>query len=218
MTVTFFFSFSFPSFLLPSSLSLSIFITNAESCEATSTGTTWGSHFPPEGCHWTDWIWQASDSHVTPKERVSQYPQSGLTVDNGELFCTYCRQIVKTKKSTVEDHLGSLKHAEKKVIYEKHEKKQDTIANQFAQYKLRNSGNLPSGATLPDRHIAHRTEVLKVFIETGTPIHRLPRFRYLLEKAGFSLTDESHLCNVLFSHVRIEIEIDVLFVTFSPAD
>ena len=75
--------------------------------------------------------------------------------------------------------MGSLKHAEKKVIYEKHEKKQDTIANQFAQYKLRNSGNLPS---------------------------------------GFSLTDESHPCNVLFSHVRIEIEIDVLFVTFSPAD
>ena len=131
---------------------------------------------------------------VSAKTRVAEHPNSGLSVDNAVLFCDYCRKEVDVKESTIKSHLASDAHKKNAEVHQKAAQKSQSIARAFQEYKEANEGRLPSGSTLSGEHMAFRSEVLKVFLKSGTPLHRLRHFRFLLEKAGFSLTTESHLC------------------------
>ena len=49
-------------------------------------------------------------SSKNPKDRVVEFPNEGLIVNNGELFCTLCDKQLLTKQSILVQHLGSKKH------------------------------------------------------------------------------------------------------------
>ena len=47
---------------------------------------------------------------VSPSTRVDQFLGEELTVSNGVLFCSACREPVSLKKSFVKLHIDSKKH------------------------------------------------------------------------------------------------------------
>ena len=47
---------------------------------------------------------------VTPAQRVKEFPKEELKVSAGKVFCNACREELSTKKSTIENHVGSSKH------------------------------------------------------------------------------------------------------------
>ena len=49
-------------------------------------------------------------SSKNPKDRVVEFPNEGLIVNNGELFCTLCDKQLLTKQSILVQHLGSKRH------------------------------------------------------------------------------------------------------------
>ena len=52
---------------------------------------------------------------VKPAQRVKEYQDESFTVSNCKLFCMGCREEICVKKSSIENHLRSLKHRKGKV-------------------------------------------------------------------------------------------------------
>ena len=48
---------------------------------------------------------------ISPKDRVEEFPNNHLTVQNNGLFCLACREPVTCKKSGIADHIGCPKYA-----------------------------------------------------------------------------------------------------------
>jgi len=139
--------------------------------------------------------------NVSPKTRVLEYPNSGLCVDGSNLFCDYCHKVISVKASTIDSHLQSELHKNNTASQQSAILKSQTIARAFETFKVTSTSKLPSDSTLSGDHVAFRAEVLRVFLKSGTPLHRLPEFRVILEKGGYSLTSESHLCKRLFKEM-----------------
>ena len=51
---------------------------------------------------------------VRPSQRVSEFPGEELTESAGKLFCKACRENIAVKRSVVQNHIKSKKHAESK--------------------------------------------------------------------------------------------------------
>jgi hypothetical protein len=51
----------------------------------------------------------------------------------------------------------------------------------------------PLVANVPADVIAYRCRVIRVFLQSGTPLHRLDTFRSLLEENGLRLTEHTHI-------------------------
>ncbi len=41
---------------------------------------------------------------VSPRDRVTEFPEEGLTVSNGKLFCSACREELSLRKNIVANH------------------------------------------------------------------------------------------------------------------
>ena len=61
---------------------------------------------------------------VDPRQHVRVFPSESLTVSNGKLFCSACREELSLKKCIVTLHLQSTKHKSGKERLER-KKKQD---------------------------------------------------------------------------------------------
>jgi len=135
---------------------------------------------------------RSSDPELSPLVRLREFPDRGLTISAGKLFCTICRKEVAVKKSTVEKHLDSDLHKQNKEAIDKEKEKQAIITQLFVR-QCEQGGPTPSGSSLPLPQIAFRAVVLEVFLRAGTPLSRFEIFRPLLEKAGYALTTAGHL-------------------------
>jgi len=78
-------------------------------------------------------------NQITVQTRVEQNPEE-FRVDNDILFCNFCDHSVDwTRKSTVDDHLKSLTHKNKKAAYEnkKCQMHQQTIKTSLTSFESR---------------------------------------------------------------------------------
>ena len=48
--------------------------------------------------------------NVSLHDRVAQFPNENLTIREGKLFCSACKERVSTKKSILKNHIISKKH------------------------------------------------------------------------------------------------------------
>ena len=103
-----------------------------------------------------------------------------LCVSSGKLFCNACRKEVNLKKSSVKNHIQSVKHKNGKdaLTAEK------TISKAIQQY---NSEVHPRGETLPMEQQIHRVEVVECFRRAAVPLSKVQHFRKLLEETIFLL-------------------------------
>ena len=73
---------------------------------------------------------------VTAYTRVEENP-GDFRVDNGILFCNFCDHSVEwTRKSTVDDHLKSITHTNKKSLHENKQRRlQQTLTSSFSSFE-----------------------------------------------------------------------------------
>ena len=119
--------------------------------------------------------------NVKPSQRVKEYQDEPFTVSNCKLFCKGCREEISVKKSSIENHLKSLKHLNGK---EKLRHREADIAESLAKY---NSEVHPKGETLPLSQQVFRVKVMKTFLQAGVPLNKIKIFRGLLEDTGYRL-------------------------------
>ena len=131
---------------------------------------------------------------VSPAARVRAYPNEPLAVRNKKLFCLGCREQLSVKKSTLELHMKSLKHVKAKERLASNEKRQLDIAKSLKKY---DNEVHPSGETLPESTRVYRVNVVTALLKAGVCLSKVDSIRDLLEQYAYSLTNSTHLRNMI---------------------
>ena len=87
-------------------------------------------------------------------------------------------------------HISSKKHKANKEKQAKISMNEKDIAEALTKFDDKNH---PNGETLPTTTRVFRVKVVRAYLKSGTPLSRLEYFRELFEEAGFSLTSNSHM-------------------------
>lgn len=124
--------------------------------------------------------------NIKPQQRVVEFKDEYLCVSGGKLFCNACREEVNLKKSSVKNHIQSVKHKNGKDALRAKNKRDKSISEAILQH---NSEVHPRGETLPMEHQVHRVKVVESFLRAAVPLSKIQYFRKLLEETGYRLTD-----------------------------
>lgn len=111
-----------------------------------------------------------------------------LVVRGNVLFCLACKEGVSLKRSNLNTYISSKKHKANKEKRAKISMNEKDIAEALTKFDDKNQ---PKGETLPTS--VFRVKVVRAFLKSGTPLSRLEYLRELFEEAGFSLTSNSHM-------------------------
>ena len=131
------------------------------------------------------------ESKVPISQRIAEFPEQGLVSSAGVLFCTPCKEQLPNIKSSISDHIGRKKHRDNFAKYVKKHADDDELKELLSEHFYDNpdqTGTSTSAATY-----LYRYRCVKTFMSSGTPLERLDRHRTLLQRAGFPLTDCSHM-------------------------
>ena len=131
---------------------------------------------------------------IDPAHRVKEYRNEPFSVANKKLFCRACREELSVKKSVVENHVKSSKHAKGKERMSKKEAEERDLAETFQKY---NDDVHLRGETLPQTQQVFRVKVLKSFLRAGIPLNKIGPLRDLLEEGGYRLCDRRFLYDLI---------------------
>ena len=133
---------------------------------------------------------------VKPQARVQEFPEEMLIESSGKLYCEACHIVVSVKKSIVQDHIVSDRHARGKEARRNQLQHQQRVAESWEAYQNRHvsrlSGTGLTEAVSTDEALA-RIETVRAFLKAGIPLAKAGYLRPLLESGSSRLTDPSHL-------------------------
>ena len=132
---------------------------------------------------------------MNPSQRVQEFPNEELTVSSDDnLFCQACWENVFLKRSTIANHIKTVKHGEGKAKMIAKVEQEDMIAAALKKYD--NMVDV-KGQTLPsDQHI-YWIKVVMAFLRAGVPLSKLEFFRGILEENALRLTGTRHMLNLV---------------------
>ena len=143
---------------------------------------------------------------ISASERVKAYPNEELTVSNSKLFCRACRDELATKKSSLESHIRSQKHVNRKKKLALKNKEEADIVQALKAF---DSEVHPVGNGLPFSTRVYRVKVVSTMLRAGVPLGKIDLFRDLLEEHAYALTSATHLRHFILqeelSRIRKEI-------------
>ena len=155
---------------------------------------------------------------VKPQDRVRKYPNDCLSVSNGKLFCSACREELSLKSSSLTNHLNSQKHKEGKEQLKRKEARERDIANKLTGY---NKDTHMVGESIAESSQVFRVKVVSAFLRAGIPLNKFEMFRELFEETGYRLTDRRNMHDLIpfihkqeFERIREEIsgkDVSVVF-------
>ena len=131
---------------------------------------------------------------IKPQQRIDEFKGEHLCVFSGKLFCKACREEVNLKKSSVKNHIRSVKHKNSKDALKAKTKREKSISEAIQEH---NSEVHPRGETLPMEHQVYRVKVVECFLRAAVPFSKLQHFRQLLEETGYRLTDRHHMGDLI---------------------
>ena len=145
---------------------------------------------PPKGMKRSKGVTINDPKSVCPSDRVKAYPNEPFSVSNKKLFCLSCREELPLKKSSIDIHVKSTKHINNTKRWKHKEERELDIAKALKDYQSRVH---PKGETLPESTRVFRVKVVTAMSRAGIPIQKADALRELLAESGYSLTDSSHL-------------------------
>ena len=112
---------------------------------------------------------KSNPKNVTASARLTEFPGENFTVSksNGQLFCNACREEIALKKTIIETHVKTSKHASGKECLEKKEARERDIAKSLEEY---NNQFHPKGESLSVAHRVYRVKVVGSFSESRSSI------------------------------------------------
>ena len=149
---------------------------------------------PPKGEKRSSGLHGISQPKVNPNQRVREFPDQGLTVQLGNLFCSVCRETLSVKRSTVKNHVSSAKHAESQAKSKKRSVMDGNILSALKKYDVRVN---PVGQSLSDEQRLYRVKVVRTLLRAGIPLSKLDTLRDLLEESATRLTDTRHMYELI---------------------
>ena len=94
-------------------------------------------------------------------------------------FCRACREELATKKSSIESHIKSQKHINRKKKLALKNKEESDILQALKAY---DSQVHPVGDGLPYSTRVYRVKVVTTMLKAGVPLSKIDLFRDLLEE------------------------------------
>ena len=131
---------------------------------------------------------------VSPSQRVKEFPSEELSISLGRLFCNACRETISVKRSTVLNHVRSVKHGESKAKLNSRQAKDINLVSALKKY---DGDKNPVGQTLPDNQRLYQVKVVKAFMRAGIPIGKLDILRDILEEKALRLADTRHMLDLI---------------------
>lgn len=102
---------------------------------------------PPTGkrsCKSTNRVRKQSKAaaSIKPQQRVNEFKGEHLCVSSGKLFCNACREEVNLKKSSVKNHIRSIKHKNSSDALKTKNKREKSITEAIQQHNSEVQGNV----------------------------------------------------------------------------
>ena len=119
---------------------------------------------------------------VTTSQRMREFPGENLSVLSGKLFCTACRETLSVKKSVLNQHVKSSKHAAGKERLASKQARQRNIADMLVKY---DKDKHPIGETLSEEVRVYKIQVVTSFLKARVPLSKIDCFRDLWRKILF---------------------------------
>ena len=143
-----------------------------------------------------DTIGKFDPQSVKPSQRAKEFPGEELVDSAGKLFCRACRESVAVKRSVVQNHIKSKKHADSKERLKLKVSRERDIAEAL---RAHDAETHRKGETLLDEQNVYRAKVVMTFMRSGIPLSKLDctDLRNLLEENGYRLTDARHLLDMV---------------------
>ena len=104
---------------------------------------------PPRGKRRCKGAVSSDPKGVTPQQRVREFTNESLTVSQGHLFCTACRERLSIKRSIIKNHVQSTKHKKSQQRLKNKETRERDIAESLRKY---NNAVHSRGESLPDKN------------------------------------------------------------------
>ena len=145
---------------------------------------------PPKGMKRYKGVTTNDPKSVCPSDRVKAYPTEPFSVSNKKLFCSSCQEELPLKKRSIDVHVKSMKHINSTKRLKQKGERELHIARALEDYQSRVH---PKGEMLPESTRVFRVKVVTAMLQAGIPIQKADALQGLLEESGYSLTDSSHL-------------------------
>ena len=145
---------------------------------------------PPMGLKRSKGTASNDPKSVRPVDRVKSYPQEPFSVSNKKLFCLSCREELPLKKNSIDVHVKCTKHTNNTKRWKVKKEHVLDIAEALKDYQARVH---PKGETLPESTRLFRVKVVTAMLRAGIPLQKADALREVFEENGYSLTDSSHL-------------------------
>ena len=136
-------------------------------------------------------------STATLRKRPSEFPNEGLEVRSGQLFCTNCNENTCSAVDSIKKHCKSDKHRKGKEDKEKHSANLTQIQAALEDFvdncamEGEDAGNV---VKVCEKTQLYRAETLEEFLKAGVAVDKIDRLREYLERhAGHRLTTSGHL-------------------------
>ena len=146
---------------------------------------------PPTGKKKSSGRHGLKEPKVSPSQRVKEFSSEELSISLGRLFCNACRETISVKRSTVLNHVRSVKHGESKAKLNSRQAKDINLVSALKKY---DADKNPVGQTLPGDQRLYRVKVVKAFMRAGIPIDIL---RDILEEKALRLADTRHMLDLI---------------------
>ena len=165
---------------------------------------------PPKGKRPCRGALESDPKGVSPSQRVREFATEPFTVSHGYLFCSACREQLSLKRSVLKNHVCSMKHKNSKERLSRKEMRERDIASSLHKY---NQKVHQRGETLPKEQQVYRVRVVSTFLKAGVPLHKISKFRDLIEENAARLTDTRGMLDYIpfilseeERHIRNEID------------
>lgn len=131
------------------------------------------------------------ETNVPLTQRLQEFPNTGLTISAGKLFCLPCKIVLDNLKGKIDDHVKRQKHLSNLERWHQTGNADGILKEQLSAY-FKSSTEQKSSSLDVDAHV-FRYRCVETFLATGTPLERLDAFRPLLERSGIALGSSSDM-------------------------
>ena len=122
-----------------------------------------------------------------------EFKDESLVASNGKLFCKTCQEELSLKKSSIKNHILSVKHKSGKDQLQAKAKKEKSIVDALQKH---NSEQHLQGETLSIDQQVYHVKVVSCFLRAAVPLNKMQYFRNLLEENAYRLTDRHYMSDL----------------------
>ena len=143
---------------------------------------------------------KTKEPNIDPLQRVAEFPDNSLAVDNFKLYCKACLSELSLRKTTIATHVSSEAHKKALTTFVSTLSDDEQIGMLLSQYFEKNPQS-EMRTVRKDVHV-YRWRVTESFMYAGVPMGKIDQLRHLLEREGHALTGSNHMAELYIPQIE----------------